>query len=191
MITGIIMASGFSRRMRTNKLTIEIDGVKIIERVIKAAVNSKLDHIIIVYRTEEIRFIGEKYNLKTIYNPVAHLGQSASVIIGTKNSDPKSVLMFFVADQPFLNTGVINRLIDEYNQNVGSIIVPYFNDAFGMPIIFPSKFRHDLQNLLGDKGGREIIYNNPDLVRKVYFKDEILGMDLDKPEDIQALKINK
>ncbi len=188
MITGIIMASGFSKRMKTNKLTIEIDGVKIIERVIKAALESNLDDIILVYRTEEIRLIGEKYNLNIIYNPVAHLGQSASVVIGTKNSDLNSALMYFVADQPFLTTQVINRLILEYNENEGSIVIPYFKNVFGMPIIFPPRFRQDLQNVLGDRGGREIIYNNPDSVRKVHFKDEILGMDMDKPEDIQALE---
>ncbi len=167
MITGIIMASGFSKRMKTNKLTIEIDGVKIIERVIKAALESNLDDIILVYRTE---------------------GQSASVVIGTKNSDLDSALMYFVADQPFLTTQVINRLILEYNENEGSIVIPYFKNVFGMPIIFPPRFRQDLQNVLGDRGGREIIYNNPDSVRKVHFKDEILGMDMDKPEDIQALE---
>ena len=188
MITGIIMASGFSKRMRTDKLTIKIDGEKIIERVIKAAIDSKLDNIILVYRTEEIRRIGEKYNLRTIYNPVAHLGQSASVIIGTKNSHRSSALMYLVADQPFLNKEVINRLIFEYDENKGSIVVPYFKNTFGMPIIFPPRFNYDLQNVLGDRGGREIINNNPNLIRKVYFKDEILGMDMDKPEDIQALE---
>ena len=64
----------------------------------------------------------------------------------------------------------------------------YFKNTFGMPIIFPPRFNYDLQNVLGDRGGREIINNNPNLVRKVYFKDEILGMDMDKPEDIQALE---
>lgn len=188
MITGIIMASGFSRRMKTDKLTIEIDGEKIIERVIKATVNSQLDEIILVYRTDEIKEIGEKYNLKCIYNPVAHLGQSASVIIGTKNSNPESALMYFVADQPYLNTKVIDRLINEYRNKEGTIIIPYFNNVFGMPIIFPPRFRPELLNVLGDKGGREIIQNYPDLLKIVHFKDEILGMDMDKPEDIQAFK---
>lgn len=188
MITGIIMASGFSRRMKRDKLTIKIDGIKIIERVIKAAINSQLDEIVLVYRTEEIKEIGERYNLKCIYNPVAHLGQSASVILGTKNSDPKAALMYFVADQPYLNTPVIDRLIDKYNESAENIVIPYFKDVFGMPIIFPPRFRHELLNVLGDKGGREIIQNYPNLVSKVFFKDEILGMDMDKPEDIQALK---
>lgn len=188
MITGIIMASGFSRRMKRDKLTIEIDGIKIIERVIKAAVNSQLDEIVLVYRTDEIKMIGKKYNLKTLYNPVAHLGQSASVIIGTKNSEPKSALMYFVADQPYLNTPVIDRLIDEYNNRAENIVIPYFNNVFGMPIIFPPRFRHELLNVLGDKGGREIIRNYPELLTEVYFKDEILGVDMDKPEDIQAFK---
>ena len=46
MITGIILASGFSRRMKADKLLIDIEGSALIERVIKACVDSRLDDII-------------------------------------------------------------------------------------------------------------------------------------------------
>ena len=112
MITGIIMASGFSRRMiNKNKLTIKINGTTVIENVIEAAKNSKLDDILLIYRTDEIRQIGMKYNLKTVFNANAILGQSESVKLGVKNSEPYSNYMFFVADQPYLETRVINKLI--------------------------------------------------------------------------------
>lgn len=184
MITGIILASGFSKRMGKDKLTIEINGEKVIERVIKAAIDSKLDKIILVYRTDEIKDIGEKYKLKNIYNPNAHLGQSESVILGVKESPIQSALMFIVADQPYLNTQVMDRLIQEYNKDNEKIVVPYYNNKFGMPLIFPPRFREELLKASGDKGGREIIKDNPSLLKKVYFKEEILGIDIDRPEDL-------
>ena len=64
MITGIILASGFSRRMKADKLLIDIEGSALIERVIKACVDSRLDDIILIYRSEEVKKIGEKYNIK-------------------------------------------------------------------------------------------------------------------------------
>ena len=81
MITGIIMASGFSNRMGKDKLLIEINGKKIIEWVIIALKDSNLDEIILVYRTEEIKKIGESYGIKTVLNPNAHLGQMLCVFI--------------------------------------------------------------------------------------------------------------
>ena len=55
MITGIILlASGFSiRRMKKDKLLMDIDGEKIVERVIRACVESDLGfEIILIHRKE-------------------------------------------------------------------------------------------------------------------------------------------
>ena len=184
MITGIIMASGFSRRMKDkDKLTIKINGETIIERVINAAKKSKLDDILLIYRRDEIKDIGLKHNLKTIYNPNAIWGQSESVKLGVKNSQSSSNFMFLVADQPYIETRVIDILIDVFNDDE-KITIPYFDEKFGMPVIFPNKFREDLLDTRGDKGGREIIRDNPTLVQRIYFKEERLGMDIDSPEDL-------
>ena len=187
MITGIIMASGFSNRMGKNKLLMEIDGVRVIERVISACKESLLDDIILIYRVDEVRDIGEKYGLRCIFNSNAHEGQSAAVKLGVENSNPNSSYMFLVGDQPFLTHELIDKLIREYNMDTKNIVVPYFNNKFGMPIIFPSNFREDLLKVSGDKGGREIIQGNPGLVRKIYFEDELMGVDIDTMEDYKLV----
>lgn len=183
MITGIIMASGFSRRMNKNKLTIKINGETIIERVIKAAKKSKLDELLVVYRTDEIKDIGLEYDIKPIFNPNAILGQSESVKLGVINSHKSSHYMFLVADQPFLDYRVIDRLIDAFNKEE-KITIPYFDGKFGMPLIFPNRFRKELLRTKGDKGGREIIRDNPMLVQRINFANEKLGMDVDSPKDL-------
>ncbi|MEW8974353.1 MAG: nucleotidyltransferase family protein [Tissierellaceae bacterium] len=184
MITGIIMASGFSNRMGKDKLLIDVNGKKIIERVIEAAKYSKLDEVILIYRTEEVRYIGETYKIKTIYNPSAHLGQSQSVIIGVESSE-EGTYMFFIGDQPFISVGLIDLLIDKYNKESEKIIVPYYENMIGMPIIFPSSLREELLRIWGDKGGGEIIRNNPLLIKKVYIDDEYLIKDIDTVEDYE------
>ncbi len=65
MITGIILASGFSKRMNRDKLLMEIDGVPMVERVIQRAVESRLDEVILVYRVDEVKRIGKKYGIQT------------------------------------------------------------------------------------------------------------------------------
>lgn len=187
MITGIILASGFSNRMGQNKLLIEVDGMKVIERVINSCKNSMLDEIILVYRVDELKEIGERCGIKTISNPNAHQGQSASVIQGVENSKDLNAFMFIVGDQPFLDTKVINKLIEEYRKDTNMIVVPFYNQKFGMPIIFPNLYKEDLLKVKGDKGGREIIDNNQDLVKKIYFEDELLGIDIDTIEDLEKL----
>ncbi len=187
MISGIIMASGFSNRMGQNKLLMEIQGQRVIERVIRACKNSLLDEIILVYRLDEIREIGLKYDLKTVFNPHAEEGQSAAVKLGVKNSKEGNGFMFLVADQPYLDSQVINTLIREYENEQNMIVVPYYCNKFGMPIIFPPAYKADLLGVLGDKGGREIIERNKDLIKRIDYEEEILGIDIDTIEDYNRM----
>lgn len=182
MITGIIMASGFSNRMGRDKLLIEINGKKIIEWVIEALKDSNLDEIILVYRTDEIKKIAESYGIKTVFNPNAHLGQSQSVILGVSISKG-DCFMFFVGDQPFISTELINNLIEEHKKNPSKIVIPYYQDKINMPILFPSDFKEDLLKVKGDKGGREIIQKNPSKIKKVEIQEQSLVIDIDTIED--------
>src|SRR5699024_5558307 len=183
MTSGIIMASGFSRRMGKDKLLLEIEGKKIVEYVIEAAKKSDLNEIILVYRTREIRDIGEKYNIKTVYNPKAHLGQSQSVILGVENSSSNNSYMFLVGDQPFTDYKLINKLIRKHIENEGKIVIPFSNGNINMPIIFPKLFKEDLLNVKGDKGGREIIQDNPDSIVSVNIENQKLLKDIDTIEE--------
>lgn len=188
MITGVILASGFSRRMKKDKLLIEIDGVKLIERVIMACIGSNLDEIILIYRIDEVKEIGEKYNVKTIYNENAHLGQSEGLKLGVRESVGAKSYMFLVGDQPFITSKLINRLIEEYNNSDLPILVPYYNRHRGMPIVISSIFKEELLKVVGDKGGRDIVKSNISKVKKVYIEEERQGMDIDSLEDLEALK---
>lgn len=187
MITGIILASGYSKRMKRDKLLMEINGMKIVERVIKSSKESFLDDIILVYRTEEVKEIGDKWGINTLYNPKAHLGQSESLKLGIREAKDSQAYMFLVGDQPFLNSELINRLIEEYRKNKASIVIPYYNGTKGTPTVFSSIYKDDLLNVQGDKGGRDIIKKNISLVKKVHIDDEKLGLDIDTPDCMKGL----
>lgn len=187
MITGIVLASGFSKRMKKDKLMMEINGIPMVERVIKACKDSKLDEIILIYRTEEVKKLGRKYGVKTIYNPRAYLGQSEGVKLGIKVAKYSDAFMFLVGDQPFINSEIINQLIKAYMEDEFSIVVPYYNGNQGMPTIFPAIYRKNFMNIEGDKGGRDIIKKGADNVKKVYFQDAKLGIDIDNMEELQSI----
>ena len=69
MISGIILASGFSKRMEKEKLLLPVGGVALVERVIRAAQASRLDEVILIYQKEEIEKIGRKYGIKAVIIP--------------------------------------------------------------------------------------------------------------------------
>ena len=65
--------------------------------------------------------------------------------------------MFMVGDQPFLNPSTINILIDTFQQDPHSIIVPVYNGIRGNPVLFPAAMKEVLLTLEGDRGGRVLI----------------------------------
>jgi molybdenum cofactor cytidylyltransferase len=189
MITGIILASGFSRRMQAEKLLLAVDGTPMVERVIQAARASLLDEVVLVYQNENIKKAGEKYGIKTVYNECADDGQSASIRIGIEAARLEmDGFMFLVSDQPFLNSATINLLIAAFKQEPLNIIVPVYNGRRGNPVIFPSTLKDDLLTLKGDRGGRVLIEKMPDRVSLVSIEDERLGIDVDTEEDYECAR---
>lgn len=188
MITGIIMASGFSKRMNKDKLTLSFGGELVIEKVIKAAKNSMLDELILVYQNELIRDIGQKHGIKTVFNPCPEKGQSESMKLGIRSSSlDTEAFMFIVGDQPLLDSKTINIIIEMFKSSDKEIIVPSYIGKKGSPTLFSSKFKDKLLEVEGDRGGRNIIEDNPTKVGYVTIDDYKVGLDIDTWDEYQHL----
>ena len=189
MVSGIIMASGFSKRMGKDKLLMQIDHVAIVEKVIRAAVESSLNEVIIVYRQESVKTIASHYNIKTVKNEDAQKGQSTSVIKGINATDPATdAFLFMVGDQPFLNSDTINYLLACQANHPEHIIVPTYDGHKGSPVLFPSSFKNDLLKIQGDKGGKAVVDAAGDRVSYVQIEQINIGLDVDTPEDFSRIK---
>lgn len=180
MMTGIIMAAGFSKRMKRDKLILDFRGLPVIEWVIKAVKASQVDTIIMVYRDDGIKEIGMKYGIKTVLNEHAYLGQSQSIKLGIQFSPVETEgYMFFVGDQPFLTTDIINRLIEVFKEGKYPIVVPEYDGKRGNPVIFSAQLRDELLRIEGDEGGRSIIKKICSEVKRVHMDRNIVGKDID------------
>src|SRR6056297_1278107 len=111
MISGIILASGYSKRFgKKDKLLYKINGKFIIEWVCDNAVNSDLDEVILVYRNEKINNIIQENKIKKIKNEKAYKGMSESMKIGIKTSNKNTKgYLFLMGDQPLINIDIINN----------------------------------------------------------------------------------
>ena len=188
MISGIILASGFSRRMNREKLILPVEGVPMLERVIRAATASDLDEVLLVYKKNEIRALGQKYGLLLVHNPHPEDGQSAAVKAGVKHAHQESLgFMFLVGDQPFLSVATINRLIAFFNTDKSRIVVPVYGTNRGNPVIFPSSLKQDLLLLEGDQGGRAVMDKLQSRISLVTVSDTMEATDVDSVEAYEKL----
>ncbi len=187
MISGIILASGFSKRMKTDKLLMPIKKIPLVKRAINAATTSLLDQIILIYRNEKILNLTND-KIKTVYNNLAYLGQSAAIKKGINACDKKTeAYLFMVADQPFIDKITINKIINLHKKNLKNIIVPLYDSQKGNPVLFPSSFKKNLLEIKGDTGGRVIINKYKDKVKYIKIDNKHIGIDIDTEKDLKQI----
>jgi molybdenum cofactor cytidylyltransferase len=188
MIAGIILASGYSKRMKRDKLLLEFNNKSAVENVIIAAKNSKLHEVILVYREDKIKLIGEFQRIDTIKNNQAHLGQAESVKLGISLSKESEAYLFLVGDQPLISTDFINQIIEEFVNSRKGIVIPKYKDKIKMPILFSVNYKEELLASQGERGGYEIIENNPQDISYIDVVNPSDVLDFDHYEDYLRFK---
>ncbi len=191
-MNGIILASGFSRRMGKNKLLMNFGEEVILQKVIREIKKSNITKIILVAREDNVIKLGIDEGIQVIKNDFAIYGQSYSIKLGLAKADLDNNFMFFCGDQPFIDYYSINKLIGFSLMSKDSIIIPRVKDKIGSPIIFPKFLKNELESLEGDVGGRKVIKDNQDKVKYFDLDNELFLQDIDTLEDYKKfITINK
>ena len=185
LVSAIIMASGFSSRMGKNKLLMKYNNKFLIEYTLDVISKCNFKYKVIVTQYKKIKEIGEKLNFKVVINQHPNKGQSESIKLGIKNCNESKGYMFFVADQPLLERKDIEKLIDVFNEDTSYIVIPKFKEHCGNPVIYPKKYKKDILNLEGDKGGKSIIKSS-DKIKYVNVCENTL-FDIDDIDDFNNL----
>lgn len=188
-ISGILMASGNSSRFGEDKAFLEFKDTNFIENTLDMLISSKLYEIKAVVNSKLFDFLKNKklhQKVELVLNQKSKLGQSKSIQLGVMSSSKVDGFMFVALDQPFLTFQTVNLLIDSFRAN--TILVPHFRQKSSLPTIFDRRFKDELINICGDKGGRDIIKKYSNLVQTVEIEDEKEGFDVDTKEDFKRLK---
>ncbi len=190
-VSAIILAAGEGRRMGALKQLLPLGDSTILEKTVDNITASTVDETVVVlgYRSEEIKARLAEKPVKVVVNPEFKAGMSTSIAAGVKAvSAGTEAVLIVLADQPFITTSLIDSLINEYkNQNKG-IIIPIFQGRRGHPVIFSLRYKAELLALNGDIGAREVISNHAEDILEVEVDSRSIALDIDTPEDYQALK---
>ena len=187
LITAIVMASGFSKRMGLNKLLMKYNNKFLIEYTLEKISQCDFAEKIIVTQYEEIEKLTD--NFKVVINENAHKGQSESIKLGVKSSEKCDGYMFFVADQPLISQNDIEKLIKVFRENKDFIVIPKYKEKHGNPVIYPSLYKEEILRLEGDKGGKSIIKSS-NKIKYVEVEEDTL-FDIDNKDDFNKLLMRK
>ncbi len=183
-VTPIVLAAGFSKRFNGDKLKALLkSGNPILEETLNNISTLNFKEKILIGKDKFSFDLALKYKFKYFKNSSSHLGQSQSVILGSKNAT-SDAFMFIPGDMPFLTKNTFLKVIFEFEQK-DMIIVPTLNDRPSPPIIFPRRFQNELLLLSGDNGGREVLKKNKYI--KIYVTQSQEFSDIDTQEDLKNI----
>ena len=195
---GIILAAGTSTRLGRPKQLLMIDGKPMLARVIQCALQSELDHTVVVlgHQAAEIqKVLKSELNhpkLEIVVNRNFRSGLAGSLKTGlTRVMADFSATMILLADHPFQETFIINTILNRYKNSDKAICVPVHRGRRGHPVILNQRFYAEMMSLCGDIGAREIIENHPEQLTLVELESARSFMDIDSEEDLaRALGIS-
>jgi molybdenum cofactor cytidylyltransferase len=191
---GIILAAGASVRFGQPKQLIKLWDKYLIEWVLDAALNSRLQTVVLVLGHEHqaiLQALGAKADhpgLKVVINPNYRDGQSTSLKAGlTCVRQAFSSVMYLLADQPMINSDAIDRMLDQFHNSDKDICVPVFEGRRGTPTIFKRPIYEEIMMIDGDIGARNIIAKKAERVLYAKIKDPKCFFDIDSQEDLKNL----
>jgi molybdenum cofactor cytidylyltransferase len=187
---GIILAAGESSRFGAPKQLLEWKGKPFVRQVAETALKSGLEPVTVVtgFHAAEVESALSGLPALIVHNPDYQRGQGTSIRAGLASlSDKVGAAIFLLADQPQIPVEVVRALVESHGREMQAILAPLvLEERRANPVLFDRDTFPHLLELKGDVGGRAIF----DKFRVDYlpWHDDILLLDVDKPQDYGRLK---
>lgn len=186
MIAAVVLAAGKSARMGKPKQTLLVEGEPMLQRVLRTLRESKVDSVVVVLGAGagEIRgqmsFEGEKVVVNRSYD--LGMGESLKRGLGAVGRNAEAALVV-LADQPFVSSATIDRLVDAYHGSKAPVVAPVYHGLRGNPVLFDRRLFPRIMDVRGDVGAKSVVEEHRDEMLEVEVDDRGVVVDLDTPSD--------
>jgi molybdenum cofactor cytidylyltransferase len=199
-VVGIYLAAGDSRRMGTNKLLLDIDGIPLGSLALQAALESKVHQVLVITKRDDRltwivpHLFRSEYGKKwaSVQLEKSNQGQAYSIISGLTEAIHlrADAVLLQLADQPFVTTAIINFLIEAYRKEPSKLFFACCHQGIVRPpVLFTKNFFPRLIELQGDKGARDLLKGDFREKGEIYdFDYEEFLFDVDTMDDYVKLK---
>jgi len=193
--SGVILAAGSARRMGQLKQLLPVAGKPMVQHVIDAAEQSRLDEIVLVlgHRADEIRqAVVLPAAARIVVNEHHATGQGGSLATGLRGCDERAgAAAILLGDQPGVTAALIDRVVAAFadqNTDARPILRPVYGAGHGSgertpghPVILARAVWEAAMNIEGDSGARSLIADDPLRVLELPL-DGPPPADIDTPE---------
>lgn len=183
----LILAAGSSSRLGRPKQQLPFRGSTLLAHTIREAVSLSEAITFVVINNNMQPGPGEGYEV--IINEQASEGMASSIRAGLNRVHraypPIDGCLIIACDQPFVNTGLLARIIRTHINTGKGIVAASYGDIQGIPVLFDQKYFGALLQLQGDKGAKSLLLRHQEDVATVPFPEGLT--DIDTEEDYRQL----
>ncbi|MEN8375509.1 MAG: nucleotidyltransferase family protein [Gemmatimonadota bacterium] len=189
-IAGVVLAAGLSRRLGTNKLLLEVDGVPLVRRAVESAIDAGLAPVLVVvgHERERVESALAGLDCRAVHNPrFAEDGKNGSMKVGV-GAVPLDAAgaMVILADMPRVETSMMAALIDAFRTGGAPLVVSRYGDVNAPPMLYDRALFDELLAMQGEGCGKRLVRAHLDEAQILSWPKEALR-DLDVPADMDAL----
>lgn len=190
-ISALVLAAGMSRRMGRSKQLLRLGDSTLLERSLAGVRNANVAEIILVlgFEAEEIQRALPTSGLVIVINDQYQEGMGTSLRRGVSAINAEAQGMFVIlADQPFVSSTTLNRMIEYHNRHKAQIIIPTYKGFRGNPVLLDRSVFPELANLRGDIGCRAIFGSHTGNIHRLPVEDPGILLDVDTLDDLDKLQ---
>ncbi|MBO8160507.1 MAG: nucleotidyltransferase family protein [Thermosipho sp. (in: Bacteria)] len=188
VIYSVILAAGEGKRYKNgNKLLHNIDGRPMLQIVIDLVkkCNFQKNYLIVNPSWKYIKnYFTIPDNFSIIENKNYKDGLSTSIKsaikeINNSNNKLPDYIAIFLGDMPFIIKKDVETIL-AYCDGKNKIIAPFYNEKKGFPTFVHNSLFKNLMKIRGDQGIKQIINENPSLLKKIKLDTERVIKDIDQ-----------
>lgn len=193
-VSAVVLAAGRSARMGETKQLLCVGDSTVLGRTLENVCKARVDEIVLVlgFSAEKIRegLSATLLNgVKVVVNQHHEEGMARSLREGLAAVHPRmDAALIVLADQPFVRTATIARIIERYRCSDAKIVIPLHKGKRGNPVLLDRSVFPEAMALQGDTGCRAIFGNHADGIEEVDVDDEGVLLDIDNREDYDRLR---
>ena len=192
MVSGIVLAGGWSSRMRTPKalLPVGAEGETFLERIIRTLLEGGVNEAIAVVgaHAEEIR-AGTRLppRARMVTNTDFERGQLTSLLAGLREVEGPAVsgALVTLVDVPLVAARTVRALLSAHEQSTAAIVRPVSSGRHGHPVIFHQRLFDELRRAAPDVGAKAIVRAHAGEILEIPVDDEGAFIDIDTPDEYE------
>jgi molybdenum cofactor cytidylyltransferase len=185
----VVPAAGLSRRMGKEKILLPFGESSVLEHVLSTLRRSGIEERVVVLRADLPEAITRARNLgaQVVLNPHPEEEMLVSIRMGiTQLSAEIETFFVWPADHPAVSGETLTELARQ--AAAGRVVLPVYRGRRGHPALVGGELLPEIARIPASHGLRWLWRTRPEVLKEVIVEDPGVLLDLDTPEDYEALR---